>query len=356
MAKVVTSEGLQDYISTGKPTETIANDATNKKLTLAKKLEAVDSPIEKPPDTKSEAKIQADEGQKQAVDTAVAKSEAKKADEDTGLEPEDHDLADRAKKRIGKKHYEMKKAQEEAAQAREQAEADGRLAESLFNERELWKRKAEELEKQVQQNKPKEPEKVLTEPDPQKYYDDKGQFKAFEYAKDLAEYSAKKAVEDDRKARQDEDKQRAQEAADRAVKARIEKATQKYNDWEKVVSTSDITLQNECLRFMAESEYGMDIAYHLAKHPKDAERIRSMSPYLAVAELGKLQTQFEKPADPPAQAASKTVEPAAPAARGAPAPITPISTSGTGTIQLDPAKMSFKELRAYERERARNKR
>lgn len=345
MAKVVTSQGLQDFVSTGKPTEVIANDQTSRtqaKLTLAKKLEAVDSPTEKPPETAKPAEEKPKEGAVEA--------------EDNGLEPEDHDLAERAKKRIGKKHYEMKKAQEEAAKAKADLDASDRFAETLFNERESWKRRAEEAERKAGEgnSKPKEPEKTLTKPDPQHYTDDKGNFRAIEYAEALAEYSAKKAVEDERKAQKEEADQRAKESAERATKARIEKATTKYPDWEKVVSTSDIQIQNECLRFMAESEYGPDIAYHLAKHPKDAERIRSMSPYLAVAELGKLQTQFEKPADPPAQAASKTVEPPVTRQSGAPPPITPIDTSGAGSIQLDPAKMDFKQLRAYHRERRKS--
>jgi len=338
MAKVVTSEGLQDFINTGNPTEKIEPKA---KLTLAKKLEAVDASVEPP---------------KQPSNVVELSGEKEPPKEDDGLEPEDRDLAERAQKRIGKKHYEMKKAQEEAAKAREEAEADQRLAETLFNERELWKKRAEEAERRAAEAKPKEPEKVLVKPDVSKYYDDKGQFKLAEYTEAVSEWSAAKALEEDHKKQAEEAQKRAQAAAQAEMQARIARAEEKYGDWQKVVGGSEAWFPDAALRFLAKSEYGTDIAYFLAKNPKDAARFKTMDPDLAVAELGKLQTQFEKPANPPAPAASKTVEPETSVSRGAPAPITPISTSGTGTVQLDPAKMSFKELRAYERERARNRR
>ena len=79
---------------------------------------------------------------------------------------------------------------------------------------------------------------------------------------------------------------------------------------------------------------------------------------LGGAIFGKIETSFEKPANTVAgktvatdsTATSRTVEP-----KGAPPPITPISTSGTGSINVDPAKMSYKELRQYERERNRKR-
>ena len=120
-----------------------------------------------------------------------------------------------------------------------------------------------------------------------------------------------------------------------------------------VVGNSPIILQNEALQYIAQSEYGTDIAYFLAKNPERAEKIKALHPIRAIAELGKIETGFEKPAESvsaQAQATSKTVE-----RQGAPAPITPISTSGTGSIVLDPAKMDYKQLRAYEREKAKRR-
>ena len=337
MGKVVTSEGLTDFVQTGKPTEVIAS--TKLKAEKAAPLEVVGANAEKEPEKAAEpAKVEAD---------------------DTGLEAEDHDLAERAKKRIGKKHYEMKVAQEAAAKAAAEVAEAERFAENLFNERESWRTKAEAAEARAAEleakNKPAPV--VAKKPDPETFMDDKGQFKAFEYAEALAEYSAKKAVEDDRKAQADAQTKAANEAADAEFRKRMEEATKKTPDWMEVVKGSTVVLPDACLQYIAQSEYGTDIAYFLAKNEDVAAKIKAMHPIRAVAALGKLETSFEKPATKTAEkteavsspATSKTVEP-----KGAPAPITPIAT-GAGSVNIDPAKMNFQQLRAYERERHRKR-
>ena len=122
-----------------------------------------------------------------------------------------------------------------------------------------------------------------------------------------------------------------------------------------VVQKSPVQLDNVGLRFIAKSEYGTDIAYHLAKHSEVAEAINGLGdPDLILAAMGELQTTFKKPASKvepeKVPAASKTVE-----RQGAPAPITPIQLSGSNPPPVDPAKMDFKQLRAYEKERARQR-
>lgn len=341
MAKVVTSEGLTDFVQTGKATEIIA-DQKRKAPGAAPALEIVKTPgtTELSPESGSN-------------ESAKDPKEPVKA-EDTGLEPEDHDLAERAQKRIGKKHYEMMTAKTEAAKAKAEAEESERFAENLFNEREEWKRKAEALEREANELKarvtPAAPQAKEPNPDDPKYKDAKGEFDWLQFSRDNAAYAAKKAVEDERKERLEAQQRDAKAASDAAFKARMEAAVQKYPDWKPVVEKSTIMLQNECLQFIARSEYGTDIAYFLAKNPEVAEKIRVLDPYVAIAELGILSDQFRKPANKPSSeaAASKTVE-----RPGAPAPITPISMNGAGSINVDPAKMTYKELRQYERERAR---
>jgi hypothetical protein len=58
----------------------------------------------------------------------------------------------------------------------------------------------------------------------------------------------------------------------------------------------------------------------------------------------------------PAAVVPPVVAPKAPERGGAPPPITPISSQGSGTVVTDPAKMGFKELRAYERQKEAAKR
>jgi hypothetical protein len=336
--KVVSSEGLQDFLETGKPTENIPREKRAAPgAAPALEMKAGDGVA--PP----------------VVDALEAKADAKvevKPEADEGLEPEDHDLAERAKKRIGKKHYEKRVAEEAAATAKAEAAESERFAEQLFNEREEWRKRAEAAERARDELKAKAepPAPALAKPDPEKYYDDKRNFRAFEYAEALAEYSAKKAVEDDRKAQEKVAQERIAEQQKAEFTKRIAKAQEKYPDWQKVVGSSDLQLQTQALQYLSESEYGTDLAYFLAKNRDIAEKIKAMPAIRAIAELGKLETSFEKPANktpPPVEAGSKTVE-----RPGAPAPITPISTSGTGSFNTDPAKMNFQELRAYRRQQA----
>lgn len=349
MSKVVTSEGLQDFVSTGKPTE-IIEKAPDKRAALNAKLAQTDAPPAPEVPPKEEIKL----------------TEAKDEKEDNGLEAEDHDLAERAKKRIGKKHYEMKKAQEEAAKAREEAEQDARLAENLFNEREMWRKRAEEAEKAaVKAPEPKVAELPIAEPaerDP-KYWDDQKQFKLKEFVADSIAFKA----ESDRRVAA-ADRQRELEAAqkaenerlDSAYKARIDTARVKYPDWDEKVPKADVILPFAVLDYIRRSEYGADLAYFLVDHKDVAEKIKAMHFTNGIAELAIIETSFKKPAI--TADSGKTVEPApSPATskaverQGAPAPITPIPTGGS-PVQVDPAKMDFKQLRAYERERGREAR
>jgi hypothetical protein len=346
MAKVVTSEGLTAFVQTGQATEIIAD----KRQKLEKSAPALE--IVKTPQTTDLQGESTEKAQKEPS------KEAKPEVEDTGLEAEDHDLADRAKKRINKKHYEMKQAEAAAAKARQEAEDSERFAEGLFNERELLRKRLDELEAKGGTAKPDAPVvPTLTKPDPEDkiYLDEKGQFDWRKFSDDNATYAAKKAIADDREEQTKRQRAEANARAEADFKKRIELASQKHPDWHDVVSKSPIVLPNECLQYIARSEYGTDIAYYLAKNPEVAERIRKLDPIEAVAEMGVLKTSFEKPAQKtaaPAEATSKTVE-----RPGAPEPITPISTNGTGSITIDPAKMSFKELRAYRmQEEARKRR
>jgi hypothetical protein len=354
MAKTVSSAGLADFIQTGKPTQVFENDQTSKrqaeaaKAKLETKLAIVDSPApEGAGAAKPNGATPPADGEKAAApaETApAAKTEAHEEPDDLKGIPLSEAAQKRLDKWLAKRTAMTKTAQEEAAAAKKEAEESERFAETLFNEREQWRKRAEEAEKRTG-TPPAAPEPPKR-PETKDFLDDKGQFKAIEYAEALAAWSAKNALEEDRKAQDAKRAAAEKEAADAAVRAKIAAAQAKYPDWEQKVTGSDITLQNECLHFMAESEHGMDIAYYLADNPKEAARIRAMRPLVAVAELGKLQMRFEKAAEPPV-----TTPPAKVETSGAPPPITPISTSGSGSVVVDPAKMNFKQLREWHKER-----
>jgi hypothetical protein len=105
---------------------------------------------------------------------------------------------------------------------------------------------------------------------------------------------------------------------------------------------------------MQESEFGADLLYHLAKHPDTLERFRKLSPRRFIAELGKLETKWEKPAGAEtttlSQAAAATTT-ASPAVSKAPAPIAALASDKSTVVHKDPSTMTFKELREFERQR-----
>lgn len=353
MAKIVTSEGIQDFVASGKPTEIIENDQTQaaraKKVALNAKLAATDAPVLEaptPPAPPPEEKIDAPKAPE-------APKEPVKEPSESDLDDEEKKLAKDIQKKIFKQIAKRKEAQSEAATAREEAAEAERFAEQQFNERQLWQKRAEEAERKVSEPaKAAEPVKEAVAPNPEdkKYYDAENKFKVWEYSADLAKHAADKAIADDRRAQTEALAKQQQEADAARFRDRVAAAEKKYDGkWKSTIDASDITLQNEALQYLARSDTGTDVAFWLAlpENRKEAERIRGLHPILAIAELGKIETGLTKTAAPPATAALPVAEPA----RSAPAPITPISTSGGGPVNLDPAKMNFKELLAYERAR-----
>lgn len=284
--------------------------------------------------------------------------------EDEHIDAEDRDLSDitaeesriKAQKKITKYANRWQaelRAKEKLAE--EVAESE-RFAENLFNERESFRKKAEDAEARataLEAQKPKAPEFVAPDEKDPKYYNDKGEFQWKAFSTDNAAYEAKKAIQADRQARAEADAKTKADAEVQAFKERVSKATQKYPDWEKIVLASPLLLPNEALAYITQSDYGTDIAYFLAKNPTVSEKIKALHPIRAIAAIRDIETGFEKPAAPAAAPAasepsSKTAE-----RQGAPPPITPIAMNGTTPVQLDPAKMDFKQLRAYEKERRR---
>jgi len=107
------------------------------------------------------------------------------------------------------------------------------------------------------------------------------------------------------------------------------------------------------LNYIYESDHSALLAYHLAKNPEESQRIAKMRPILGLAELGKLEDKLT--AKVPEPKVEPKVETPVPERGGAPPPITPIATNASGTVNTDPARMSYKELRAYERARQKKR-
>jgi hypothetical protein len=337
MGKVVTSQGLTEFVQSGKVTHVpdhkpkTNGDASAPALEVKQDDKTADLG-EKPPE--------------KAADPQAQKPEESKEAKEEGLDPEDVDFPERVRQKIGKKHRAMKEAQE-------LAEENERFAENQYNRARLAEERGAALERELTEAKAKltpaakEPE--AKEPVIDDYKSADGTVDWVKFQKDTAKFAANQAVAEER-ARQAAERAQTESAQIQArIKASVDAARAAHSDFNEVMKGHDEPLPQHVLNYLAESEQTGELGYYLAKNPDDLKRINALKPILAIAELGKLEAKLTKPAEPKAQ-----VPAAAAPARTAPAPITPLESS-SATVVTDPAKMSFKQLREYERSR-RNKR
>lgn len=282
-----------------------------------------------------EAKTNGAEPVKADTQADVGKTTGDDADDDA-------DLPERVRKTIGKKHRAMREAEE--------------FAESQYNRARRAEARAQELEQEIQGRKgpaAADPAAVdADEPKPEN-------FKTVgEYAKAFAKFEVAKALAADRAESQQRDQKHQVDTLRDAFEQRKREFVAATPDYEEVIGDTDVEVPNHMARYIAESEVGPQLGYYLAKpeNKSDVERLKKLSPIRAIAELGKLEVKLaEKKPEPKIDAkASGTTA----AANGnanvskAPAPIEPLSGQGATTVQTDPAKMTFKELREFERQRA----
>lgn len=138
--------------------------------------------------------------------------------------------------------------------------------------------------------------------------------------------------------------QRAEGAATTAraetFEERVSQAKTRMSDFDTVVGKSSVEVASHIRESILDSDRGPELAYHLAKHPQEAQRLSSMHPLQAARELGRLEASFDKPE-------AESSEPAA-AARpvtNAPPPTRP-AASGRTAPTTDPRRMSVDEIKA----------
>lgn len=335
MGKVLTNSG-----EGGTPVLHVVPDhkATNGAAPLEMKA---DAPLAPPPEEKAQTATPAE--------TKAAEQEIK----DEGVEPEDKDFPERVQRRINAKHKAMKEAQEAAEEA-------DRFAESQYNERKLAESRYEEMAAKYRELEAKvNPPAPVVEnkaPNIEDFRGTDGQVDWDKYTDAKSEYAARKAVQD-YEANQLKARQEAEQAAfNERQKAKFDKVRKDHPDFdklrEKIKDTPADKVRVYITDYFGASENGAELHYYLMKNPAEVERLNALSPILGIAELGKLEDKLTKPASPPpAPAAAVRV----PERGGAPAPITPLSGEGTVGINTDPSRMSYKELRAFRREQAREK-
>jgi hypothetical protein len=151
---------------------------------------------------------------------------------------------------------------------------------------------------------------VDQEPQPSQFSD------AFEYAKALAEFSTERALaERDRQVAQAKE-QEAQQKIIQSWAQKVQDAKADLPDFDDLVASSDVVVNNAVRDAILESDVGPKILYHLAENNDLAKKIASLSPNAALREIGRLEARFE--AKPETKQTAPVVK------SKAPAPIQPI--------------------------------
>ena len=203
-----------------------------------------------------------------------------------------------------KQNPKLEKRFSEITKQREEARKEA------HNERQARVELEQRLAAMEQQRQPQQPSYVDQEPQPSQFAD------AFEYAKALAEFSTEKALaERDRQVAQ----AREQEAQQRIIQSwaqKVQEAKADLPDFDDLVASSDVVVNNAVRDAILESDVGPQILYHLAENNDLAKRIASLNPNAALREIGRLEAKFEVKTD---------TKQTAPVVRSkAPAPIQPI--------------------------------
>lgn len=323
MGKVITSKGLNEFVEKG--TVTHVPDHKPQK------------PIEKPPEApKAEAA---------PVEPVEAKSPPEAPKEDDETVPV---LSEDSRKYVNKQHRLRKEAEEQAQDAE-------RFAKDQYQRAVLAEQRAEQLSKDLEEHRkpaPKEPELVEPKEDDPQWLEN-GQFNWRKFTKAQADYAAKKAITDFQKTQADERAQANRVEHETKIRASAEAARKEFSDFDAVMESAKGTeadlVPQFVLNYIYESDHSALLAYHLAKNPEESQRIAKLTPIRGLAELGKLEDKLT--AQPPKEVIPEPKLEVVPERTGAPPPITPIATNASGTVNTDPARMSYKELRAFERAR-----
>ena len=353
MGKVVTSAGVEEFVRTGKH-EVIANHKAHG--TEAPKLETVKAA----PDIQVSAPGEKTEAKPAAV------AESKLEEHDEALTAEEQQLDEKAQKELKRAKRAVSKKHKEMMEAKEAAEDAERFAQTQFDERRLLQQRLEQAESRLQAGQqpvqtPVEAKKPTVDdkkPDGSwMYRDDAGNVNWDLYTDAKADFAADQKMRE-REAKEAKAQADAQEAETRARILQNTEATRALHPdfdqvMERIKGSAADSVPNFVLNYLHESDNAAGVAYYLATHREESQEIAKMRPILGIKALGKIEDQLIDVK--PSKVTETTVTQGATKA-GAPPPITPISTNGSGVIQTDPSKMSYKELRAYEKAREKAKR
>ena len=318
-------------------------DSSDKEAVLADALVEAHEP---------EKKDAEDKGETAAGGDGTVSRETKQADKTVEVDPHPDDvegedgltanqkkeLSAKMLKAIGKKHREMKEAEEFAA--------------AQYNERKLAEERANRLQAALDAAKGAQPakaEEAPAKPDRQNFATETEYIDAmikFGVAEGLREQAAKQAKE-----AQD----RAFAEMEAAAKQRISDAIKIVPDFVDVTGAADVEVPPAVAGYMQESPMFAELGYYLAKNPDVVVSLSKLKPALQLVQIGKIESTLQpfskeksnggaKPqAVTEAVKASETTGITPSKARDKAPVIQPLNTTGTA-FEKDEADMGIREV------------
>jgi hypothetical protein len=188
-----------------------------------------------------------------------------------------------------------------------------------------------------------------------------------EYFTALSTWNTQKVLAEREQKTQADTRKREEEARIGQWTKTLEAAREKYEDFDDIVG-SDTPINQGIAQAMIDSPVGGDIAYYLGSHPEVAQKLSQMSVWAGVREIGRIEAQFLKEAQPTkpsagAVAPSTQQTPTKPtetkptkqaAVSTAPKPITPVT--GRAVADKDPDQMSYQEYKQWREEQIAKRR
>ena len=282
---------------------------------------------------------------KPAETDAPKEDAAAKADEDGLTDAERKDLTRKMQAAIGKRHRQMREAQEQAERDR----AARRLAEERAEqaERDLAKlRTVEKIEPKAAED---------SRPNPANFVNND------EYVEALAGWIAeRKLAERDAKTRAD--KERAeQERIIKEAGARIARARELVPDFDDVTGSIDVPVPAHIAGYMQESDLFAELGYYFALHQEELARISALSVPKSLVEIGKIESRIEpfaamaKVESKPNGAEPSTTDDSPSRSRASAPVIRPLSPRGATQTEKPAHEMNSREaIAAYERRAGAN--
>ena len=258
----------------------------------------------------------------------------------------------------------------EATPEPEKAEEDSPTLPTSFNKKfdKLYKEK-KQLEKRLAALEQAKPVPVVEERQPVVEVTEK--FPTFDSWTDKRTESGKTASIDEfleerdtwkeQRRAQDEEKkavQEAQTAIAESYNEKVEEFKASHEDWDEVVG-QPIDLPAGVGPAILELDNGPEVAYYLGKNLAVAKKLNTMSPFLAVAEVGRIAARLEKSQETPEAPTNNITTRSpdkAPIVSKAPTPIKPLTGHAVrATRDLSDPNLSYEEYRKLRDEQAKSR-